>query len=239
MAGGRHGRLYGIGVGPGDPELVTLKALRLLRAADVVAYPATERGDSFARAIVARWLGRGQHEIAIRFPMRPGPPPARVYDDAAAALAAQLDAGHDVALLCQGDPLVYGSFIGIAERLATRCSIEVVPGVTSVTAGAAAAAWPLAARDQPLAIIPATLAAADLADAVAGAKVAVIVKLGRHLAKVKGALAELGLLAGAVYVEHASLPDQRVRPLAEIDTAPYFSLVLVAPVARRLSGGPG
>jgi precorrin-2/cobalt-factor-2 C20-methyltransferase len=117
-----RGRLYGLGVGPGDPELVTVKALRLLRAAPVVAYPAPEGGDSFARAIVAPWLDRGQREIALRFPMRPGPSP-HAYAAAAAALAAELDQGRDVALLCQGDPLLYGSFIGLYERLAGRCEI--------------------------------------------------------------------------------------------------------------------
>src|SRR5512146_2926311 len=99
------GQLYGIGVGPGDPELLTLKALRLLRAAPVIAYPATEDGDSFARRIVARWLDRGQREIVLPFPMRPGPPPAAAYEAAAARLEAALDAGDDVACLCQGDPL--------------------------------------------------------------------------------------------------------------------------------------
>src|SRR5437667_8167491 len=103
------GCLYGLGLGPGDPELVTLKALRLLRAAPVVAYPAPENGDSFARRIAAEWLDPGQREIAIRFPMRPGPPPAALYQAAAAQLAAVLDAGQDVAYLCQGDPLLHGS----------------------------------------------------------------------------------------------------------------------------------
>src|SRR5690242_18365456 len=104
----RAGRLYGLGVGPGDPELLTLKALRLLRTVSVVAYPAPENGDSFARSIVAAWISGQQREIAIRFPMRPGPPPIQIYDRAAAALAAELDAGYDTALLCQGDPLFYG-----------------------------------------------------------------------------------------------------------------------------------
>lgn len=221
------GRLYGIGVGPGDPELLTLKALRLLRAAAVVAYPAPEHGDSFARTIVAGWLDRGQPEIAIRFPMRPGPPPTEIYDRAAATIADELDAGRDVALLCQGDPLFYGSFIGVFTRLAGRYSIEIVPGVSSLTACAAAAGAPLAARDEALAVIPATLAAADLARRLGDAEAAAIVKLGQHLGKVRGVLERLGLLADALYIEHATLPDQRVRPLAEIDAAPYFSMALV------------
>src|SRR5262245_47524367 len=103
-----RGRFYGLGVGPGDPELLTLKALRLLRAVPVIAYPAPEQGDSFARAIVATWIAGHQREIVIRIPMRPGPTPAAIYDHAAVALAAELDCGRDVALLCQGDPLFYG-----------------------------------------------------------------------------------------------------------------------------------
>src|SRR5438067_2273593 len=137
------GRLYGLGVGPGDPELLTLKALRLLRAVPVVAYPAPENGDSFARSIVAAWIEGHQCEIAILFPMRPGPPPVEIYDGAAAELAAQLDAGHDVALLCQGDPLFYGSFVNVFTRLVGRYRIEIVPGISSVTACAAAAEIPL------------------------------------------------------------------------------------------------
>src|SRR5258708_16300918 len=104
------GRLYGLGLGPGDPELVTLKALRLLRAAPVVAYPAPEDGDSFARRIVAEWLDRGQREISVRFPMRPGPPPAAIYEAAAAELPPVMDAGDDAAYPCPRAPLFLRPF---------------------------------------------------------------------------------------------------------------------------------
>jgi precorrin-2/cobalt-factor-2 C20-methyltransferase len=223
------GRLYGLGLGPGDPELVTLKALRLLRAAPVVAYPAPEHGDSFARSIVAAWLDRGQREIAVRFPMRPGPPPAAIYDAAAARLAQILDGGEDVAYLCQGDPLFYGSFAGILDRLAGDYPVTIVPGVASPMACAAAAGRPLAQRDDSLAVLPATLPAAALADRLAASDAAAIVKLGRHAAKVQRVLAQLGLLDTAVYVEHASLASQRVMPLAAVDPAgvPYFATALV------------
>ena len=229
----RRGRLIGIGVGPGDPELLTLKALRLLRSVPVVAYPAPEHGASFARAIVAQCLDRGQREIAIRFPMRPGPPPGEIYDNAAAAIAAELDAGNDVAVLCQGDPLFYGSFIGILARLGDRCSTEIVPGVSSLTACAAAAHTALVIADETLAVIPATLPEAELERRLAVAEIAAIVKLGRHLGKVKRVLERLGLSAGAICIEHASLPDQRVRTLAGVDETPYFALALV----RRGSEG--
>lgn len=223
------GHLYGIGLGPGDPELVTLKALRLLRAAAFVAYPAPEQGDSFARAIAAGWLDRGQKEIAIRFPMRPGPPPAAIYDDAAARLAAVLDRGDDIAFLCQGDPLFYGSFAGILTRLAPRYPVTVVPGVSSLTACAAAAALPLVQRDDTLSVIPATLNEAALTRRLAEAECAVVIKLGRHFAKLRRVASRLGLLDNAVYVEHASLPGQRIAPLATVDPAgvPYFAMALL------------
>src|ERR1700686_216512 len=229
------GRLHGLGLGPGDPELVTLKALRLLRAAAFVASPAPEEGDSFARAIAAEWLDRGQKEIAIRFPMRPGPPPAAIYDDAAARLAAILDRGDDVAFLCQGDPLFYGSFAGILTRLAPRYPVAVVPGVSSLTACAAAAGLPLVRRDDSLAVIPATLDEDELTRRLGAAEAAAVIKLGRHFAKLRRVLAALGLLERAVYVERATLPNQRVAPLAAVDPAgvPYFAMVLV----RRGEGG--
>lgn len=223
------GRLYGLGLGPGDPELVTLKALRLLRAAAVIAYPAPKGGDSFARSIVAEWISPAQREIAIPFPMRPGPPPAGLYDDAAAAIAAALETGDDVAFLCQGDPFFYGSFAPVFHRLAPRYEVTVVPGVSSLVACAAAAATPLVQRDDTVTVVPATLPEAELARRLAGCDSAAIIKLGRHAAKVRKILDTLGLLDAAIYVERASQPRERVAPLAQIDPAsvPYFAMALV------------
>jgi precorrin-2/cobalt-factor-2 C20-methyltransferase len=237
---GARGRLYGLGVGPGDPELLTLKALRLLQAAPVIAYPAPERGHSLARSIVASWLKGHQQEIPIRFPMRSGPPPVSIYDNAAVALAAELDRGRDVAWLCQGDPFVYGSFINIFARLAGRYQMEVVAGVSSLTAAAAVAGLPLVSHDETLTIIPATLNRDIIMARLSGADVAVIVKIGRHLEKIRRVLDQLGLLDCAIFVEHATLPTQRVAPVACINRGdvPYFSIALVrcrglAPLPRE------
>ena len=137
------GTLYGLGIGPGDPELITLKALRLLRAAPVVAYPAPEAGDSLARAIVAPHLTGGQAELAIRMPLVPGKFPAtEVYEAAEVELGTHLEAGRDVAALCEGDPFFYGSFMYLFSRLAARFPVQVVPGVSSLTACAAALGAP-------------------------------------------------------------------------------------------------
>ena len=229
------GRVYGLGVGPGDPELITLKALRLLRAAAVVAYPAPADGASFARAIVACWLSPGQREIAIRVPMDAERFPAEaVYDEAAAAIAAALERGDDVAVLCQGDPFFYGSFMYLFARLAARHAVTVVPGVSSLTACAAAAAWPLVARETALLVLPATLPDDELLRRMAAAETIAFIKVGRHFARLRALRDRLGLAGAARYVARASLASERVLPLKAVDatTVPYFSMVLVS---RRAS----
>lgn len=223
------GTLYGLGVGPGDPELVTLKALRLLREAPVVAYPAPDTGDSFARSIVAPHLPGGQTEIAIRVPMRVDPAPAQaVYDAAAIEIAGHLDAGHDVAVLCEGDPFFYGSFMYLFGRLAERHRVEVVPGISSLTACAAATGLPLAARNDVLTVLPAPLPEEELRPRLQAAEAVAIMKLSRHFKKISQLLEETGLYDNARYVERATLGHQRVLPLAEVDpeTVPYFSMIL-------------
>ena len=222
--------IYGLGVGPGDPELITVKALMRLRAAPVVAYPAPEQGDSFARAIVARWLVPSQIELAIRVPMDSARFPAQaVYDRAADEILGHAAAGREVAVLCQGDPFFYGSFMYLFARLAERVPVEIVPGVSSLTACAAAARWPLAARDDALIVLPASLADDALERRIAAAESVAIIKLGRHFARVRTLLARLGLAADARYIERATTASERVLPLDAVDAAavPYFSLILL------------
>jgi precorrin-2/cobalt-factor-2 C20-methyltransferase len=224
------GRVYGLGVGPGNPELITLRALGLLRAAAVVAYPAPADGASFARGIVARWLSPSQREIAIRVPMAAERFPAEaIYDGAADAIAAALDCGDDVAVLCQGDPFFYGSFMYLFARLAARYAVTVVPGVSSLTACAAAAAWPLVAREAALLVLPAPLPDDELLRRMSAAETVAFIKVGRHFARLRSLLESLGLAGEARYVEHASLASERVLPLDAVDPAavPYFSMILL------------
>lgn len=223
-------RLYGLGLGPGDPELITLKALRILRQVPVIAYPAPDDGPSFARSIVAHRLSPAQREIVIRVPMEIARFPAQeAYDRAAAEIAGELEAGRDVALLCQGDPLFYGSFMYLFGRLGARFPCEIVPGVSSLGACAAAAGFPLAARDDALAVLPAGLDDAELARRLEACEAAAIIKLGRHFARIRELLGRLGLAGKARYVERASLASERVLPLDKVDpeTAPYFSMILL------------
>jgi precorrin-2/cobalt-factor-2 C20-methyltransferase len=225
------GTLYGVGIGPGDPELITLKALKCLARVPVIAYPAPQEGDSLARSIVAPHLPAGQREIPIRMPMVAARFPAQeVYDRAAREIGAELDAGRDVAVLCEGDPFFYGSFMYLFGRMAERYPVEVIPGVSSLTACAAVLGAPLVARNDVLTVVPATLSAETLKRRLAeGGEAAAIVKVGRNLAKVRGVLAELGLADQARYVEHATMSSQTILPLDAVadGAAPYFSMILI------------
>lgn len=223
------GILYGLGVGPGDPELITLKALRLIRSCPVIAYPAPDKGASMARAIAEPHLPGGQEEIVIRMPLDGGRAPIEAaYDRAAKEIAGHLDAGRDVASLCEGDPFFYGSFMYLFGRLAGRHRVEVVPGVSSLLAGPAALGAPLACHDDTLLVVPATLSEDALRARLDGVDAAVIIKLGRHLGKVKRLLDGLGLTASARYIEHATMANERIANLADAGpAAPYFSMVVV------------
>ncbi len=223
------GTLYGIGLGPGDPELMTLKAARLIRAAGAIAYLAPVGGDSFARAIAAGVFPDGAEEIRIEIPMTVARHPAQgVYDDAAARIARRLEAGRDVAVLCEGDPFFYGSYMYLHARLADRFRCEVVPGVSSLGACAAALGRPLTARNDVLAVIPGPLPDDEMRRRIEDAQAVAIMKVGRHFARIRALLDDMGLSARAGYVERASLPVQRAVPLTEApDSAPYFSMILI------------
>lgn len=224
-----NGKLYGIGLGPGDPELMTLKAYRLISGAEVVAYPALTDGESFARSIAADVIPDEAIELTIQIPMTVERAPAQAaYDKGAADIAAHLEAGRDVVVLCEGDPFFYGSFMYLFARLSDRFECEVVPGVTSVTACAAVSGHPLTARNEVLTIIPGPLDADTMQERIRAAEAVVIMKVGRHLSKIRKILDFLNLTDCATYVERASLPSQKVMSLADApETAPYFSMILV------------
>jgi precorrin-2/cobalt-factor-2 C20-methyltransferase len=226
----KHGTLYGLGVGPGDPELMTVKAWRIVSTAPVIAYLAANGGDSTARNIARPFIPEDAIEIAIDVPMQSQRAPAQAaYDEGCAAIAGHLRAGRDVAMLCEGDPFFYGSFMYIFMRLAKDFKTIVVPGVSSITAAAAAIGRPLAARDEVLKVLPATLDATRLREELATAQSAAIIKVGRHFGKLRHILAALDLTAFAVVIEKATHADERVRKLADVteDVLPYFTTVLV------------
>lgn len=237
------GILYGVGLGPGDPELVTVKAARLIGEADVVAYHSARHGHSIARRIAEPYLRQGQLEEHLVYPVttettsHPGGYDGAMEDfyvASAERIATHLAAGRNVALLAEGDPLFYSSYMHMHTRLTARFDAVIVPGVTSVAAASAAISTPLVQGEQVLTILPGTLPPDELQRRLADTDAAVIMKLGRSYPAVRQALSSAGRLDEAFYVERASTEAQRVMPAAEVqtDSVPYFSLAMV-PGSRR------
>jgi precorrin-2 C20-methyltransferase/precorrin-3B C17-methyltransferase len=245
-----RGTLFGVGLGPGDPELVTVKAARVIGEADVVAYHSARHGHSIARGIAAPYLRPGQAEEHLVYPVTTEPTDhpggyagalEDFYADATARIAAHLDAGRDVALLAEGDPLFYSSYMHLHNRLTRRFDAVIVPGVTSVSAASAAIATPLVSGDEVLYVLPGTLPTGELTRRLSDADAAVVVKLGRSYPAVREALSIAGQLDDAVYVERASTTGQRVLPAAGVEAAsvPYFSLAMVPGGRRHRRGRVG
>ena len=232
------GRFLVVGIGPGDPELITRKAARLIGAADVVAYHAGVRKESHARRIAADLIPAGAVEEELRYPVTTGTTDhpggyvgalADFYEECEVRVAAHLEAGRDVVLLAEGDPLFYGSSMYLLDRLRDRFATEVVPGVPAYAAAAAGLALPLVRQTDVLTVLPGTLPEAELARRLADTDGAIIMKLGRTFPAVRNALAAAGRLDDARYVERAAMPEERWLPVADVDpaTVPYFSLIVV------------
>ncbi|GAA4013668.1 precorrin-2 C(20)-methyltransferase [Allokutzneria multivorans] len=232
------GRLYGVGVGPGDPELVTVKAARLIGSADVIVYHSARHGRSVARSIAEPYLRGDQIEEQLVYPVtveetdHSGGYQGAIdefYESCAERLASHLEAGRDVVVLAAGDPFFYGSYMHMHKRLAHRFPTEVVPGVTSVSGASAELGRPLVERDETLTVLPGTLPTEVLAERIAATDSAAIMKLGRTFESVRSALDSAGRLDDAWYVERATTGRQRISPLADVDPAsvPYFSVAIL------------
>jgi precorrin-2 C20-methyltransferase/precorrin-3B C17-methyltransferase len=239
------GHLYGVGVGPGDPELITLKTARLIKNADVIAYHSGTAGRSIARTIAGSLISDAVIEELLIYPVTTGPTDHPLgyygavndfYDESAERLSKHLDAGRDVVVLAEGDPLFYSSYMYLHDRLSERFPSAIVPGVTSLTAAATALKTPLARHEDILAVLPGTLPVPELARRLADTDAAAIMKLGRTFTGVREALRQSGRLGDALYVERATTGEQRVLPVSDVDPAavPYFSMIVVPGRDRRL-----
>jgi precorrin-2/cobalt-factor-2 C20-methyltransferase len=246
LAGGAHGgTLYGIGVGPGDVRYLTLRAAGLVRAVDVVAFFAKRGQPGNARRIVAPLMAAERAELRLEYPVTdeiPAEHPdyqskiAGFYREAAAKLEAQLRGGRSVGLLSEGDPFFYGSFMHMWRRLASDFPVEVVPGVTGMSGCWTRANLPMTWGNDTLAVLPGTLAEDRLVERLKHTDAAVIMKVGKNLAKVRRAVEDAGLLSRAVYVERGTMQDERIVPLAECcePKGAYFAMVLIPGEGRRL-----
>jgi precorrin-2/cobalt-factor-2 C20-methyltransferase len=232
------GKLIGVGVGPGDPELLTLKAMRALGAADVVAHFAKAGNGSNARAIVAGHLRTGIEELPLHYPVTTEVAKDddayrdaidQFYEASAAAIAARLDDGKVVAVISEGDPLFYGSYMHLHVRLASRYPTEVVAGISAMSGCWSSIGTPIAQGDDVFTVLPGTLAEDELQRRLREADAAVVMKVGRHLPKIRRALRETGRIERAVYVERGTTANEVIMPLLDKtdDCAPYFAVVLV------------
>ncbi len=244
------GTLYGVGLGPGDPELVTVKTSRLIGAADVIAYHSARHGRSIARTIAEPYLRGDQIEEQLVYPVttettdHPGGYDGAMeefYEHAAGRLMAHLAAGRDVVLLAEGDPLFYSSFMHMHKRIDGQFRIEIVPGVTSVSAATAALSMPLVEGNDILTILPGTLDPEQLVDRLTTNDAVAILKLSRNYARVQQALKDSGRAEQAYYVERASSAEQVTQPAGDVDPAsvPYMSIVIVPGSEARARPTPG
>lgn len=238
------GKLVGVGVGPGDPELITLKAVRVLEGADVIVHFCKAGHPGNARTIAARHFRPGIRELTLTFPMTtelPRHEPAycdgirAFYDAAAREVAGHLEDGRVVAVVCEGDPLFYGSYMHLHVRLAPRFHTEVVAGVSGMSGCWSAVGTPIAQGDDVFTVLPGTLAQDELERRLRSTDAVVVIKLGRNLPKVRRALERSGRAERALYVERGTMSDEKAIPLADKsdDCAPYFATVLVPGWERR------
>ncbi len=238
------GRLFGVGLGPGDPDLLTIKATKILAAASVVAFFAKKGRRGQARSIVDRWLCPACLELPLLYPItteRHFSDPVYIetlrafYEQATETIADHLNEGRDVALVCEGDPLFYGSFMHLYVRLKDRFAVEVVPGVTGMSGCWSSAKIPITWGDDVLSVLPGTLNRSDLAHRIEACDAAIIIKLGANLGKVRAAIRQAGREGAAIYVEHGTQEAERIIRLQDKadDLAPYFSLILIPGEGRR------
>ncbi|QXC50478.1 precorrin-2 C(20)-methyltransferase [Agrobacterium salinitolerans] len=232
------GKLVGVGTGPGDPELLTLKAVRAIESADVLAFFCKKGSSGNGRGIVEAFIRPGTLEMPLVYPVTVESDKngdeykdaiAVFFDQSAKDIAVHLEAGRNVAVLSEGDPLFYGSYMHLHLRLAPSYPAEVVAGITAMSGCWSMAGLPLVQGDDILSVLPGTLGEDVLTDRLSGTDGAVIMKVGRNLPKIRRALEKAGKLEDALYVERGTMANSHAVRLVDRDAspAPYFSLVLV------------
>jgi precorrin-2/cobalt-factor-2 C20-methyltransferase len=236
--------IYGVGLGPGDPELMSVKAARLIAKAGVVAHFRKPGRPGNARTLVNGMLAPAVIEEVLEYPVTieialedPAYNEAlrSFYDQCVQRLLHHIEAGRDVTVLCEGDPFFYGSFMHLHSRITGRAPVVVVPGISGMSGCWTASGIPITFGDDVLTVIPATLDEATLSERFKSIDALVVMKLGRNLPKVRRALQAAGLADRAIYVERGTMADEKVVPLVEKtdDEAPYFSMILVHGRGRR------
>lgn len=231
-----HGRLIGVGVGPGDPELITLKAIRIIENAEIIAYPKAENKNSMAKEIVQKYINENAEEIIMEIPMKPQTHHAqKIYDKYAKKIKQILKQGKNVVAICEGDPFFYGSFMYLYQRISKKYICEVVPGVASVMASACVSGTPLVEKNQILSIVPATQNETIIRKYLKENNCVVFVKIGRHLEKVRKIIEQEKRIQNATYIERVGLKEQKIMKLENTKQnekhagvhKEYFSIIIV------------
>ena len=230
-----YGRFYGVGVGPGDPELLTLKALRILQEVPLICTPrSVTSAESYAFDIVRGFLDEQKQEIIrIPFPVDDEAGAAEVWRNAADTIGGHLSQGKDVAFITEGDPMLYSTFSYVLDRITSGypdVTVEIIPGVSSVMAAAASAGVPLVTHGQRLVILPAVYGIDDLSEAITNYDTIVLMKVNRTLLQALANLEQLGLAGKGIYVRRASTArEEVVRDLSKLseEDLDYFSLLII------------
>ncbi|MBZ4021630.1 precorrin-2 C(20)-methyltransferase [Rhodobacter sp. TJ_12] len=241
------GRIICAGLGPGDPDLISVKSDRAIRGATDIAYFRKAGRAGQARRIVEGMLAPQVTEHAMEYPVTtelPFDSPAYIaaladfYDDWAARLL-ELSKTRDIVVLCEGDPFLYGSFMHLYTRLLGKVEVEVIPGIPGMVGCWTATGTPITWGDDVLTVLAGTLPEDDLIRHMAAADALVIMKTGRNLPKIKRALAAVGKLEAAWLVERGTMPTQRLAKMTDVaaEDCPYFAIVLVHGQGRRPEKG--
>lgn len=243
------GRIICAGLGPGDPDLISVRSDRTIRAAGHVAYFRKPGRQGQARRIVDGMLRPDAVELPMEYPVTTELPfdsaeyndlLSAFYDDWAARLEAMARAGQDVVVLCEGDPFFYGSFMHLYVRLKDVVPVDVIPGIPGMVGCWNASGQPITWGDDVLTVLMGTLPEEDLIRHMQASDALAIMKTGRNLPRVRRALDAAGRLGDAWLVERGTMPNQRLVRLADVDAAdcPYFAIVLVHGHGRRpVAGG--
>ena len=248
MIPAQKGRLIGVGTGPGDPELLTLKATRALAEADVIAHFAKRGNNGNARTITDAHFRADVIELPLLYPITTEIDKdhddyraaiTSFYEESAQAVVAHLDKGRTVAILSEGDPLFYGSYMHLHVRLAHLYPTVVIPGITAMSGCWSQTGVPIVQGDEVLSVLPGTMGEVELTRRLSDTDAAVIMKVGRNLPKIRKALEAAGKLGRAIYVERGTMPTTQHKKLIDKsdDATPYFSIVLV-PGWSRKPGAP-
>lgn len=238
------GTFHGVGLGPGNPDLLTVQAVKLVESAGLLTYFAKKGRRGNARTIVDKWVPKGKPELPLWYPMTTETHFGEevyitalkdFYERSVEGIADVLDMGKDVVLVCEGDPMFYGSFMHLYVRLKDRYPTKITPGVTGMAGCWAAAGLAMTWGDDQLSVLAGTLDEDELVRRLEATDAAVIMKLGSNFAKVRKAIERAGMLARATYVERGTMAGEVVMPLADKDEspAPYFSLILIPGEGRR------